>query len=475
MSDVELKKIAFFNPQGNFDRNDSHLAEHPDFGGQLVYVKALAKAIASKGIQVDIITRQIIDKDWPEFLETIDYYPDTPNLRIIRILFGGKQFLRKEDLWKHLPEYVNGIIRFYKQDGNFPDFVTTHYGDGGISGVIFLHETGVPFSFTAHSLGAWKLEKLLKNGAEPDELERKYKFSIRILAENLSIKYSSFVTCSTTQERYEQYSHKLYETDPYNDKFKVIPPGINHKIFTTQEQEHDKLIEKYIDQILSKLSLRRQKLPFFVMSSRVDRKKNHIAVVRAFMKDERLRQAANLFIVVRGIDNIEKYVAEHNNEEAEVLKEILETAGDEVGNSVFFINITDQASLAAFYRMAAKRDSVFVLPATYEPFGLAIVEAAACGLKVVATKNGGPSEILSNGEGLLIDPEDLNDIATKLYVALEQFDNTKSLLLAKKYSWERTAKLYLENIQNALSEEKKDQKYDTIAEDLEKFRNMISF
>ncbi|MCX7653397.1 MAG: glycosyltransferase [Fervidobacterium sp.] len=472
MSEFGIKKIAFFNPQGNFDKNDSHLTEHPDFGGQLVYVKEMAKAMAAKGIEVDIITRQIIDEDWPEFSEPFDYYPDTPNLRIIRIPFGGEKFLRKEDLWSHLPDYVDGIVRFYEQEGDFPDFVTTHYGDGGISGVIFLAKTGVPFSFTAHSLGAWKLEKLMKSGASADEIEKKYRFSVRILAENLSIKYSSFVVCSTSQERYEQYSHKLYNSDPYSKKFKVIPPGINQKIFTTERQEHDTLIEKYLNQVLSRTSLKRQRLPFILMSSRIDKKKNHISVVKAFMNDKRLKESSNLVIVVRGVDDVEKYVKTHHNEESLILAEILEQIRDEINKSVFFLNITDQKSLAALYRIAATRGSVFVLPAIYEPFGLAIVEAAACGLKIVATKNGGPSEIISNGEGLLIDPEDLEDISSKLFVCLEQFDNAKSLMLAKKYSWEQTAQAYIENIQHAISNKVTFQKED-LQNDIEIFKNAL--
>ena len=48
--------ICFLNPQGNFDPNDFALTEHPDFGGQLVYVKELAKAMSQIGHQVDIIT-----------------------------------------------------------------------------------------------------------------------------------------------------------------------------------------------------------------------------------------------------------------------------------------------------------------------------------------------------------------------------------------------------------------------------------
>ena len=50
--------IIFFNPQGNFDAVDSHLTEHPDFGGQLVYVKEVAMAMVDAGHQVDIVTRR---------------------------------------------------------------------------------------------------------------------------------------------------------------------------------------------------------------------------------------------------------------------------------------------------------------------------------------------------------------------------------------------------------------------------------
>ncbi|HOK87772.1 MAG TPA: glycosyltransferase [Fervidobacterium sp.] len=443
-----ITHIAFFNPQANFDRNDSHLAEHPDFGGQLVYVKELAKAMGELGIQVDIITRLINDEKWREFSEQFDFYPDAPNVRIVRIPFAGNQFLRKEDLWDYLPEYVDGIYRFYESEGSFPEFVTTHYGDGGVSGVLFMKRTTIPFSFTAHSLGAWKRDKLIAIGCDEEEIEKKYKFSIRTCAENLALKYASFVVCSTTQERYEQYSHKAYMCNPYDDKFKVIPPGINHKIFNTRESEIDLLMEKYIEEKLSKAPLNRQRLPFVLMSSRIDKKKNHISVVKAFLNDEQLLSSANLFIILRGIDDIEKFAYENDTEEARILKEIIDIAKAEIGRSIFFANISDQITLASFYRVCAKRGSVFVLPATYEPFGLAIIEAAACGLKLVATKNGGPVEILSGGEGLLIDPDDIKDISSKLYISLTQFTNEKSLLLANRYSWKNTAFAYLQNMMN---------------------------
>ncbi len=36
--------LAFLNPQGNFDPQDRYWTQHPDFGGQLVYVKQVALA-----------------------------------------------------------------------------------------------------------------------------------------------------------------------------------------------------------------------------------------------------------------------------------------------------------------------------------------------------------------------------------------------------------------------------------------------
>jgi len=376
--------------------------------------------------------------------------------------------LRKEDLWNYLPEYVDGIYKFYQGEGIFPEFVTTHYGDGGISGVLFLKKTGIPFSFTGHSLGAWKREKLIGSACNEQELEKKYRFSARIYAENLALKYASFIVCSTAQERYEQYSHKAYNCNPYDEKFKVIPPGINHKIFNTKDSDMDLLMEKYIEDKLAKTPLNRQRLPFILMSSRIDRKKNHISVVKAFLNDEQLLSSANLFIAVRGIEEVETFAYEKETEEAKILREIVDLARSEIGKSIFFVNISDQATLASFYRVCAKRNSVFVLPAIYEPFGLAIIEAAACGLKIVATKNGGPAEILSNGEGLLIDPDDIKDIGAKLYLSLTQFTNEKSLLLASKYSWKNTAFAYLQSMMSCSSILQ-----EVDSEDIEKFYKLL--
>ncbi len=97
--------------------------------------------------------------------------------------------------------------------------------------------------------------------------------------------------------------------------------------------------------------------------------------------------------------------------------------------------------------------SAFVLPSFYEPFGLAPIEAGACGLTVVATKNGGPSEIFSDGSGVLIDPENTEDIVDGIIKGLNNYDyyskKVKKRVL-ENYTWKSTARGYLEVIEEGI-------------------------
>jgi glycosyltransferase involved in cell wall biosynthesis len=57
------------------------------------------------------------------------------------------------------------------------------------------------------------------------------------------------------------------------------------------------------------------------------------------------------------------------------------------------------------YRLVAASRGVFINPALTEPFGLTLLEAAASGLPIVATENGGPVDIIANcRNGRLVDP-----------------------------------------------------------------------
>ncbi|MBN1317570.1 MAG: glycosyltransferase, partial [Anaerolineales bacterium] len=179
--------IAFLNPQGNFDPSDRYWTAHPDFGGQLVYVKEVARALGQKGHQADILTRQIVDPEWAGFESRIGAYPGSSNVRIIRLPCGPKTFLRKELLWPYINEWVQNIIEFYRQEKNTPDVWTGHYADGGLAAAMLSEATGRQFSLTAHSLGAQKLERLMKQPEDLPSLDAYYHFGARITAEQIGM------------------------------------------------------------------------------------------------------------------------------------------------------------------------------------------------------------------------------------------------------------------------------------------------
>jgi sucrose-phosphate synthase len=52
-----------------------------------------------------------------------------------------------------------------------------------------------------------------------------------------------------------------------------------------------------------------------------------------------------------------------------------------------------QSEVPDIYRLAARTKGVFINCAYIEPFGLTLIEAAAYGLPMVATQNGGPVDI----------------------------------------------------------------------------------
>ncbi len=459
--------IAFLNPQGNFDSGNSYISEHPDFGGQLIYVKQVAIAMAQKGHNVDILTRQINDPKWPEFAEQFDAYPGVDNVRIVRLPAGPEKFLPKELLWPHLvQDWVPNILKFYQEQGSLPDAMTAHYADGGLSGVLIENKTGVPFTFTAHSLGAQKLDKLHVTPENLPEIDKQFHFRYRILAERLSMNRSAVNITSTQQERFEQYSHPAYKgaTDVNDgDRFAVIPPGVNASIFSADARSPNEeatyaLIE---EQIVRDITESRRDLPAIVASSRLAPKKNILGLVKAFAQSQALQERANLVLLTGGLQNPLREKVNDDLAERAVLtpiRQVVEENG--LWGKISAFSVSGQAALAASYRFMAKRRSVFALTALYEPFGLAPLEAAAAGLPVVATQNGGPSESLREGDqeyGVLVDPESPADIARGLERLVcssqewEHFAQVGQQRVLETYTWETTAENYLTQIEHILS------------------------
>jgi phosphatidylinositol alpha-1,6-mannosyltransferase len=77
-------------------------------------------------------------------------------------------------------------------------------------------------------------------------------------------------------------------------------------------------------------------------------------------------------------------------------------AGDEgVGERVRFMGPVDQATLVDAYRLA----DAFVMPSTGEGFGIAYLEAMACGTPAVGLDAGGARDALADGQLSIVTTE----------------------------------------------------------------------
>ncbi len=74
-----------------------------------------------------------------------------------------------------------------------------------------------------------------------------------------------------------------------------------------------------------------------------------------------------------------------------------------------------------------KKIDIFCLPSALEPFGIILLEAMANSTPIVATRSGGPAEILRNGKDGLIAEIDQKDIASKLELLINNEKLAKNL------------------------------------------------
>lgn len=101
-----------------------------------------------------------------------------------------------------------------------------------------------------------------------------------------------------------------------------------------------------------------------------------------------------------------------------------------------------------------KGAKVFLLPSFWEGFGLDILSAMACGVPVVASNVGSLPEVMGDA-GIMVDPKDINSMASGIKEVLSADKSKYNSLVEKgfkqvsKFSWEETARETLKVITNS--------------------------
>ncbi|MHB1229408.1 MAG: HAD family hydrolase [Halothiobacillus sp.] len=399
--------LVLMSVHGLIRGSDLELGRDADTGGQTLYVVELARALAQRPEvgRVDLITRLIRDPRVAEdYAAPEEYLADAPKVRIIRVPAGPGDYLPKEQLWDHLDSFSDHALDHIRQTGLPLALVHSHYADAGYVGMRLSHQLGVPLVHTGHSLGRVKRQRLLANGESAKIIESKYALSRRIRVEEEVLAASSLVVVSTQDEIETQYG--LYDwADP--QRMMVIPPGVNLERFGPGLADEEPPIATELRRFLQ-----RPEKPAILAISRPDERKNIATLVRAYGTNPELHAHANLVIIAGNREDIRDMDAGSRQVLTELL--LLIDRYDLYGKVAYPRHHQSQ-DVPDLYRWAAKNGGVFINPALTEPFGLTLIEAAACGLPILATEDGGPKDIIracQNGE--LVNPLDANAIGTQL-------------------------------------------------------------
>ena len=199
----------------------------------------------------------------------------------------------------------------------------------------------------------------------------------------------------------------------------VIPPGTNLERYHPPVAGETSGYLKKLKPFLTKPDK-----PLVMALSRPDERKNIPVLLQAFHHSKRLREAANLLLIAGNREDVRDLDA---GAQSVLTQLLLDIDAYNLYGHVAIPKHHDMDEIPEVYRVVAVSGGVFVNPALTEPFGLTLLEAAASGLPLVATENGGPVDIISNCEnGILVDPLDAPAIAEAL---LDLLSNRQRLSL----------------------------------------------
>lgn len=325
----------------------------------------------------------------------------------------------------------------------------SHYADAGYVGVRVSNLLGLPLAHTGHSLGRDKRKRLLAKGLTREAIEGSYNISRRIDAEEEILANAALIVTSTHNEIEEQYGLYNYY-DP--TRMAVIPPGTDLESF---RPDGPRAADDFAADIARFFTDPAK--PVILSLSRPDERKNLLTLIEAYGESSALKERANLLIIAGNRDDIR----DMDEGPQSVLTNILLWIDSyDLYGKVAVPKKHRPEDVPGIYRLAAASGGVFINPALTEPFGLTLLEAAATGLPVVATENGGPVDIIANCEcGELVDPLDSGQIAGALLRLLSDKDRWQRASrngvehVNRLYSWSNHAERYVEKIRGLATDD----------------------
>lgn len=359
-----------------------------DSGGMNVYIREFVSSLTQAGVRCDVFVRR-----WLDDLEPI--VEVEPGFRVIHVPAGPVDLSKEE-----LPSIVEAFSAWMREwfETNPVDVLHANYWLSGVAGHQLAHELGLPLVTTFHTLARVKAEM---GDSEPQA---------RIDAEAMVVAHSDIMIANADVERSQLI--ELYQADP--DLVEIVAPGVDRAFFSPGSQEGARTAIGYSGG------------PVVLFVGRIQPLKGVDVAIEALA---RLTNADARLLIVGGASGSE------GGSEVEKIKALISDL--EIEDRVMFVPPQPHYALSTYYRAA----DVVVMPSRSESFGLVALEAAACGVPVVAAAVGGLRTLVRDGQtGYLIDGRDPVDYAKAIDSILESPERAAAFgaagaALASRYPW----------------------------------------
>lgn len=380
-----------------------------DAGGMNVYIQQLARELGQSHIHVDIFTRRT-DPSTPSIIHL------SPRARVIAIDAGPAQFISKDELYPYLSAFAQHVDDFRRRADQRYDALHSHYWLSGVVAMELAQRWHVPHITMFHTLAH------LKQLANPDTHES----PLRLEMERRLIKQADRIIAATTEERAQIIRH----CGATSGQVQVIPCGVDLQRFRLRERQ----------QAREQLGWK-QDSPVLLYAGRLDPFKGPDLLLRAASM---MREKAQV-VIVGGKPK--------DDDEIEQLRQL--AADLRITKRVHFLGARPQQEMPLLYCAA----DVTVIPSYHESFGLAAVESLACGTPVVATRSGGLTSIIRNGETGYLVPRSPGFFAERLDALLKQPELLEKMRQAARpstlqYSWKRVAEMVRETYESVIEGER---------------------
>jgi len=267
-----------------------------------------------------------------------------------------------------LPFWVNKFFKQYASQNGVPEILHAHSAlNGGLLARMIGRRHDIPYVITEHS-SAFPRELLSPRSVAKAKLV--FDDADRAIAVSSILADCVRKTCNIDRP------------------IAVVPNILNQTIFSRQET-----------------SKRPNRRFAFLNIGLLTKNKGQHYLIRAFAKQFRNRP---LKLLIGG-----------GGEERPVLERLIESL--EMQNQIRLLGMLSREEVQ---RQMSQCDA-FVLSSLFETFGVVLIEALSSGKPVVATRCGGPEDIMNSFNGVLVEKESIDDLAAgmeRLYQNHGKFD-----------------------------------------------------